>query len=129
MRLYIRLFLAVLCLGILPVANAQTSGLQTGFAIVTVVSGSSAGIVPSETLTFSAFGVTTQTVVTPSPLLTNSALAVSLGTNGGGSTGIAIANPTISTGHVQLSLTDPFGIPILNQTISILPRGQFSQFL
>jgi hypothetical protein len=129
MPLAIRVFPILLLLGTFSLAQAQNPGIQVGYAIVTVLSGSSAGISPVETLTYNAFGVTTQTAASPAPLLTNSALVVDLGDPEVGTTGIAITNPATTTAHVQLSVTDKLGIPILNQTISILPRGQFSQFV
>jgi hypothetical protein len=82
MRSLIRFFTVFLIVGSLVTIYAQTSGLQTGFTIVTVISGNSAGILPSERLTLNEFGITTQTELSPAALLTNSALVVSLGTTG-----------------------------------------------
>src|SRR5215475_11712515 len=115
----LRMLLIVCCIGMGCTAEAQTSGLQVGFAVVTVVSGNSAGILPSETLVFTDFGITTQTELTPPALLTNSAVVVNLGTTAEGSTGISVMNSTLATGHVNLSITDAQGIAILNQTLSI----------
>lgn len=123
---------ALLCLFVLvfsALAQAQTPVIQTGFAIITVESGNSAGLAPVETLIHNESGVTTTTDVPPAPLLTNSAMVINLGTFAAGETGLAIVNPTASAGHVLLSVTDPFGTSILNQTITILPRGQLSRFV
>src|ERR1051326_2824024 len=134
MRAQVRLLSILTLLGLsiafFPVAEGQTSGSPSvGYAIVTVASGNSADIAPSETLVFAKLGATGQTVVAPPTLLTSSAIAVNLGTTADPSTGIAIVNPSTTTGNVQLSVTDPQGTPILNQTIAILPRGQISRFL
>src|SRR5262245_30684901 len=123
----IRVFLALCLFGSLALAPAQASAApQIGFAIVTVDSGNSIGIVASETLIHSVSGRIERTGVSPALLLTNSALVVHLGSPADGSTGIAIVNPTAIAANVQLSATDTQGTPILNRTISILPRGQLS---
>jgi hypothetical protein len=130
MPLVIRVLLALFLLGLPNVAHAQTTGsLHTGFAIITVQSGNSAGLAPVETLTFTASGLTTHTDVSPAALLTNSALVVNLSTIIGGSTGIAIVNPSTATANVQLAINDPAGAQILSRIVSILPRGQLSRFL
>jgi hypothetical protein len=121
--------LCVLVLALCSLAQAQTTAVQPGFAIVTVESGNAAGIAPVETLIHDDFGVTTTSDLSPTPLLTNSAMVVYLGTAAAGTTGIAVMNPTTATAHVQLLITNAQGGPILNQTLSIVPRGQFSRFV
>jgi hypothetical protein len=125
--------LALLCLFVLALCSlvqAQTSVIQSGFAVITVESGNSAGIAPVETLILAdESGVTTTTDLPPTPLLTNSAMVVHPGTSAAGTTGIAVMNSTTAVAHVQLSITDPQGGVILNQIVTLVPRGQFSRFV
>src|SRR5690242_6709004 len=104
MSLPIRVLMLLLVIGCWTAVQAQNPGIQVGFAIVTVESGNSAGIVPFETLVETGSGGTTTTNITPPPLLTNSSMVVSLGADGNNSTGIAIVNATATAGHVQLSV-------------------------
>jgi hypothetical protein len=118
------LFLAV---SVSSVSAQDTT--QTGFAIVTLVSGNIAGLVATETLTFNDGSITNVAIVPPAALLTSSSMLVSLDPTGGNTTAIAIANPSLGTGSVNLLVTDERGAVVLNTIIPLGPRAQVSRFL
>jgi len=111
----------------LPVSAQDTT--QAGFAIVTLVSGNIAGLVATETLTLTNSSGTNVAIVPPAALLTSSSMLVSIDTNGGNTTAIALANPSLGTGSVNLLVTDERGAVVLNTIIPLGPRAQVSRFL
>ena len=125
-----RLVIAMLCLLFVGVVQGQTVQTSQGaYAIVTPESGNPAGLLAVETLSLQTLAGRIEAQISPAAVLTSVAFPVNLGTISNGTTGIAIVNPTASAGNVHLSVTDPQGIEILRQTVSILPRGQLSRFL
>jgi len=130
MSFWIRSATLVLVAGLLNSAFGQTSTqMQRGYAIVTPQSGNSNGLIAVESLFSQSAGAQRQTDFSPSPLLTSAAFTVNIGGTTGGGTGLAIVNPTAFSGNVRLSITDAQGIQMLNQTLTILPNGQFARFV
>src|SRR5262249_48090401 len=82
-----------------------------------------------ETLSHQTASGIVETRLSASPVLTNFAMAVNLGTIAEGSTGIAIVNPSAVAANVQFSITDSNGIPVFAQTFTVLPHSQLSRFL
>jgi len=103
--------------------------VQIGYAIITPLSGNAAGLVPTETLIHTTANGIVESSLSPSPVLTNMAMAVNLGTIAEGTTGIAIVNPTAVAAKVQFAITDPAGTQILAQTFTVLPHSQLSRFI
>jgi hypothetical protein len=116
----------VLCLSHSVSAQDTT---QTGFAIVTLVSGNIAGLIATETLTFNDGTNTNVAIVPPAALLTSSSMLVSIDPNGGNTTAVAISNPSLGSGSVNLLVTDERGAVVLNTIIPLGPRAQVSRFL
>src|ERR1041385_2768698 len=120
----------ILLLALPFLAQAQiVQSSQAAFAIVTPESGNLAALIPVETLSMRTDAGRVEAEVAPAALLTTVAFPVELGTVMVGSTAVAIVNPTAAAGNVHLSVTNPQGIEILSQTLSVLPRGQLSRFL
>jgi hypothetical protein len=102
---------------------------RTGFAIVTVVSGNVGGLIGTETLTNLTETGIDQTVISPSPLVTSASFLVPVGPEAENTTAIAVANPSVGSGGVNLILTDALGGVVLNTVVQLGPRSQFSKFL
>jgi len=117
--------LLIICIAVFSFAQDST---RTGFAIVTVLSGNIAGLVATENL-INTNGGTEQTVVAPSILITQASILVTLGPISENTTAIAIANPSLGTGGVNLVLNDATGGVVGNTTMVIGPRGQISRYL
>jgi len=129
MRALIRVFLVVCCSGHLLGVFAQNTTTQTGFAIVTLVSGNGAGLIATETLSNRANSEVETAVVAPSPLLQSASILVPVGPIEENTTALAIANPSLGSGGVNLILTNSAGIVVLNTVFRLGPNGQFSGFL
>lgn len=129
MRLLIRILLAVGCSGCFLAASAQGPTFRSGFGVVTVLSGNVSSLIATETLRNESDVGISQAIVAPSILLTNVSVLVPVGPMSDNTTAIAIANPSMGAGSVNLVLTNAAGIVVLNSTIVLGPRGQFSRFL
>jgi hypothetical protein len=108
---------------------AQTDTGRSGFAIMTVVSGNIAGIVASENLRNETGAGVEQAIVAPSVLLTAASMLVQVGPIESNTTALAIANPSLGAGAVNLVLTNKAGAEVLNRTIMLRPREHFSRFI
>jgi hypothetical protein len=128
-RALIRVFLVVCCSGHLLGVFAQNTTTQTGFAIVTLVSGNGAGLIATETLRNHANSDVEAAAVAPSPLLQSASILVPVGPIEENTTALAIANPSLGSGGVNLILTNSVGIVVLNTVFRLGPNGQFSGFL
>src|SRR5262245_43495146 len=113
-RLMLTALLMMLSSGNILGALAQETTPRSGFAIVTLVSGNVAGLIASETLKNTTSAGTEQTVVPPSPVITSASFLVHVGPLAEDTTAIAIANPSMSAGGVNLVLTDALGRVVLN---------------
>ena len=125
--------LSALGIGLLiitTIAHAQTIPMvRAGYVVVTPASANQAGLIALQKLRFQTAAGAFETDVPPAPVINTVAIPVDLGSLSEGSTGIAIVNPTATVGNVQLLATDAQGTEILNQTVSVLPRGQLARFL
>ena len=83
----------------------------------------------TETLRLSTSTDVEHTVVGPSTLVTAASLLVFVGPGSQNTTAIAIANPSLGTGGVNLILTNGFGGFVADATVQLGPREQFSRFL
>jgi hypothetical protein len=108
---------------------AQETTTQSGFAIVTPVSGNIGGLVATETLRHSTSADVEHTVIGPSTLVTAASLPVFVGVGTANTTAIAIANPSNGSGGVNMVLTNNFGGFFATATIQLGPRGQLAIFL
>src|SRR5689334_10054415 len=123
-----RVLLLIWLSGNLLGAFAQDT-TRTGFAIVTVVGGNVGGLIGTETLTNLTDTGIDQTVISPSPLVTSASFLVPVGPVTENTTAIAVANPSVGAGGVNLILTDALGGVVLDTVVQLGPRGQFSKFL
>jgi hypothetical protein len=128
-RLFNRVLLVTLFSGHLLGAFAQDGTTQTGFAVITLVSGTPAGLVATETIENQIGAGVAQTVLSPVPLTTSASILVPLGLIGDNTTAIAVANPSTGSGGVNLILTDTQGVAVLNTTITLGPGAQVTKFL
>jgi hypothetical protein len=102
---------------------------SVGFAVVTPVSGNVAGLIASETLNNQTNSGVEHAIIAPSALITSASILVPVGPIGENTTAIAIANPSFGSGAVNMVLTDTLGSVVLNVTVQLGPRGQFSKYL
>jgi hypothetical protein len=128
-RLLIRVVCLLWCSGNFLGAFAQDTTTRTGFAVVTLVSGNVAGLIANETLRNRTDSSVEQAVVAPSPLITSASMLVPLGPVGENTTAIALANPSMGSGGVNLILTDALGRVVLNVIVQLGPHGQLSRYL
>src|SRR5215510_7839379 len=129
MRSFISVFLIIWSSETLLTGFAQDTTLRSGFAIVTLVSGNVAGLVGTETLRNRASSGIEQAVIPPSALVTTASMLVPIGAVGENTTAIAIANPSLASGGVNLILTDTIGTVVLNVVVQLGPRGQIAKYL
>ena len=129
MRLWIRVLLTLFASGNFLAAFGQDTTTRSGFAIVTVVSGNIAGLVATETLRNATSSGVDQVIVAPSGLITAASMLVPVGPRLENTTGIAITNPSLSSGGVNMILTDVGGSVVSNATIVLGAHGHFAQFL
>jgi len=129
MRLLNRVLLVMLFSGHLLGVFAQDRTTHTGFAVITLVSGTPAGLVSTETIENHGGAEVEHAVLSPAPLTTNASILVTVGATGDNSTAIAVANPSSGSGGVNLILTDTQGRVVLNTTFTLGPGGQLTRFL
>src|SRR5438552_7053651 len=101
MKLVLSALVVALVIGCVSFAQTtvtvNTGNLQTGFAVITPVSGTGEGLSVSEIAGLQAGSNLFQTSLTSSPLLTLTDVVVSANPATGLNTGIAIANPNLAT--------------------------------
>ena len=124
-----RVLLILWISGNLPGVFAQDFSLRSGFAVVTPVSGSTAGLVATETLVNRVGPGITHAIMASSPLLTSASALVRIGPIALNSTAIAVANPSTSAGTLNLVLTDTLGGVVLNATVPFGGQGQIAKYL
>jgi hypothetical protein len=103
--------------------------VQTGFAVVTPVTGSGFGLSVTETFSEQAGGALFQATVLPSPLATITTVVVNTNPATGANTGVAIVNPNDSVATVTLSLRDQGGNTLSTRTITVAGRTQIPRFV
>jgi hypothetical protein len=129
MRLVTRVLLVMLFSGNLLGVFAQDGTTHTGFAVITLVSGTPAGLVSTETIDNQFGPGVAHAVLSPVPLTTSASILVPVGVIGDNTTAIAVANPSTGSGGVNLILTDTQGVVVLNTTFTLGPGGQITKFL
>src|SRR5262245_57404313 len=129
-RLLIPILCAACCFGNASSGSSQTrTTTRSGFAVVTLVSGNIAGLIATEMLTNRTSAGFEQAVVAPSPLITTASMLVHVGPVSENTTTIAIANPSLGSGGVNLIFTDAAGTVVASVIMNLGPRGQFSRYL
>jgi hypothetical protein len=129
MRQLIRVLFTMSLCGSLPAAFAQDLSTRSGFAVITLVSGNTAGLTATETLINGSTEDVALTTVAPSVLLTNASMLVTVGPASLNTTAIVLANPSMGAGGVNLLLTNQSGGIVLNAIVRLGPRGQIARFL
>jgi len=129
MRFLNRVLLVMLFSGHLLGVFAQDGTTHTGFAVITLVSGTPAGLVSTETIENHTSAGIEHTVLSPAPLTTSASILVPVGAIGANTTAIAVANPSTGSGGVNLILTNTQGAVVLNTTFTLGPGGQLTRFL
>src|SRR5215468_4541263 len=129
MRFLNRVLLVMLFSGHLLGVFAQDGTTHTGFAVITLVSGTPAGLVSTETIENHTGAGIEHTVLSPAPLTTSASILVPVGAIGANTTAIAVANPSTGSGGVNLILTNTQGAVVLNTTFTLGPGGQLTRFL
>jgi hypothetical protein len=107
----------------------NTGTLQTGFAVITPTTGTGEGLSVSEIFGELIDGNLFQSAVIASPLVTLTDVVINADPATGLNTGIAIANPEVSTATVTLSLRDQQGGTVAERTITIGSHQQLSRFV
>src|SRR5437867_4929965 len=103
--------------------------LQTGFAVITPLSGTGGGLTVSEVFAEQIDRNFFQTSVVASPLITLTGVAVSANPAAALDIGIAIVNPDASPAEVTFNLRDQLGATTAASTITIGARQQISRFV
>src|SRR5262245_55089108 len=129
MRLVLRILILIGAAGNLLGVFAQETTVRSGFAVVTVVSGNAAGLIATANLRNNDSTGIEHSVVAPSPLVISGSMLVNVQPELNNTTALAIANPSLGSGAVNLSLTDSAGGVLFNTTIQLGPRAHFSRFI
>jgi hypothetical protein len=108
---------------------ATIGPLQTGFAVITPLTGDGSNLSVSETFVQAIDGNLFQSSVLPSPLVTLTDVVITFNVSQGVNTGIAIVNPNDATATVVLTLSSDLGASIGSQTLVIGGRQQISAFV
>src|SRR5215470_4793198 len=110
------------CSGNLLAAFAQDTTTRSGFAVVTLVSGNVAGLIGTETIRNPTGSGTGQAISTPAPLVTGASILVPVDPVVQNTTSVALANPSLGSGSVNLILTDANGNTVSNVVVTLQPR-------
>jgi hypothetical protein len=103
--------------------------LQTGFAVVTPVGGTGAGLGVSETFGQQIGTSLFQASVLASPPVTLTDIVLNVNPQTGSNTGVAIVNPNGTAAVVTLNAGNQQGATIATRTITIGPQQQISDFV
>lgn len=108
---------------------ADNPASQTGFVVITPLSGTGEGLSVVELFENRVGNNSFQTTVLPSPAVTATAILIESDTAVGLNTGIAVVNPNDSTANLTLTMRNQQGIAVASRTLSIPPRQQISRFV
>ena len=132
-RLIYAVFILAVCAG--PFSYGQVISIvpnagpiQTGFAVVTPLTGNGQGLGVAETFGMQVGGTVFQSSVPPSPLITLSNVFINWDLNAGLNTGISIVNPGDIGTTVTLNLLNEQGALIATRTVAMGGRQQVSFF-
>jgi hypothetical protein len=129
MRLMLRILILIGVGGNLLGVFAQETTVRSGFAVVTVVSGNAAGLIATANLRNNDSTGIEHSVVAPSPLIISGSMLVNVQPDLNNTTALAISNPSLGSGGVNLILTDADGNVVLNTTFQLGPRAHFTKFI
>ena len=107
----------------------NTGPLETGYAVVTPISGTGDGLSVSETFGEQIGANVFQASVLGSPLVTLTDVVVVVDQTNGANTGVAIVNPNASGANVLLSLRNQLGATIATRAITVAGHAQISEFV
>jgi len=137
MRLLV--FSIVLIFTIIPISFAQvtltqttaanTGPLQTGFAVITPVTGSGEGLSVSETFGEQIGSNVFQASVLGSPLVTLTDVVVNVDPVTGSNTGVALVNPNPVPATISFSVGNQLGATVATRTITLGAHQQVSRFV
>src|SRR5262249_27705719 len=109
--------------------SAQTATIQTGFVVITPLSGTGQGLTVSETFGERSGGALFQSSVLSSPMVTLTSIVANTNPATGLNTGIAIVNPNSSAVAVTLTLGNQQGAAVATRTITVGAHQQISRFV
>jgi hypothetical protein len=107
--------------------SAQT--IQTGFVVITPLSGTGQGLSVSETFGERSGGALFQSSVLSAPMVTLTSVVANTNPATGLNTGVAIVNPSNSAAVVTLTLGNQQGATVATRTITVGARQQISRFV
>ncbi len=106
-----------------------SSTLQTGFAVITPLTGTGEGLSVTETFGHQAGALFSQASVFASPLVTLTDVVVNVNTAVGLNTGFAIVNPNNSPTTLTFTLRNQLGGTVATRSLTIGARQQISRFV
>ena len=110
--------------------SAVTNGtLQTGFAVITPLTGTGEGLSVTETFGQQSGATFFQAGVVASPLVTLTDVVVNVNIATGLNTGVAVVNPNNSPATVTFTLRDQLGNTVANRSLTIGAHQQVSRFV
>jgi hypothetical protein len=125
-----RLLAVIACIiASLSFGFAQSSAIQTGFAVVTPVEGSGQGLSVSEVFSQQVGFDVFRASVLPSPLVTLTSLVVKTDPRFAADTGIAIVNPNPTPTLIVLTLNNNVGLTIGATRFTIRSGEQIGRFV
>jgi hypothetical protein len=107
---------------------ANSSEIQTGFAVITPLSGSGEGLSVSEIFGEQVGASVFRASVPSSPLVTLTNVVINWDLSTGVDTGIAIVNPTDAATTIALTLRNGQGVVIAIRNVTMGGRQQISEF-
>jgi hypothetical protein len=102
---------------------------QVGYAVISPVSGSTAGLVVFETFGEHRMSEVTQAGVLPSDMTTHSLLFVNASGRLSRNLGVAIANPAGTTANITLTLKGEDGVAVATKKITVTGHYQTARFV
>jgi hypothetical protein len=123
------LWCAILLATFIPLGSFGQGTIQTGFVVITPVSGTGDGLSVSETFGEQVGTSFFQSSVPQSPLVTLTNVVVTADLNAGLNTGIAIVNPNNVPATVTATFRNQSGVITATRTFGLGARQQESQFV
>jgi hypothetical protein len=127
--------IAILCASFCSAQTAVTTTIpvsdtiQTGFVVITPLSGTGQGLSVSETFGERSGAALFQSSVLTSPLITLTSVVANTNPFAGVNTGVAIVNPNSSAVAVTLTLGNQQGATVATRTITVGAHQQISRFV
>jgi hypothetical protein len=108
---------------------AALGPVQTGFAVITPLTGDGSNLSVSETFVQRLDGNLFQSSVLPSPLVTLTDVVINFNVSQGTNTGIAVVNPNDAPATAVLTLSSDQGAAIASRTLVVGGHQQISAFV